>query len=781
MGKGKEVSSHEHVKLIVKGIVQGVGFRPFVYNLARSLNLRGYVKNTADGVIIEIQGNLAGHFIDSLTRRPPPLSDIRSVDIMPVEETHSLFEDFSIIESADGKGFTLTSPDVSVCDDCLSEMMDKNDRRYRYPFINCTNCGPRYTITEKVPYDRKNTTMKVFTMCPDCQKEYYDPADRRFHAQPNACAVCGPELSFEAVDSSLYDEKLSPLEQTLNYLKKGKIVAIKGLGGFNLACNALDINAVDRLRSEKRRNNKPFALMSPDVETIMKYCYVSDEERDLLSSLRRPIVLLKKREGIVIPGSVAPGMNYLGFMLPYTPLHYLLVNYPDFKGEMPECLIMTSGNLSEEPIVINNEEAKKVLPDIADGFLFHNRDIFMRTDDSVTTLLADEDISMYSIFYIRRARGFVPDVIPLESEGPEVVGIGADLKNTFTLTKGRYAIPSQHIGDMENYETVKFFEETFDNLRSVFRVTPVAAGYDMHPDYLSTKWAMERKDMKLVPVQHHHAHVTSVMACHGLNENVIGVILDGTGYGNDGNLWGGEFFISNVLNFKRIAHFKYVSLIGGESSIKNPWKIAISFIKDAYEGDALEYLEKIGFVERYGFNNINNVLALSENSDFCSLSSGAGRVFDAVSSILNVCDTNTFEGEAPMKLESLTKEGIFDEYPVDIVFKDPMEIDFSMTFISIISDLLNGINAEIISTLFHNTITGIILKMVTRLKENMFINKVVLSGGTFQNRYLLTRCIRYLEAEGLEVFINNKVPCNDAGISLGQAYIVREKLKKGIV
>jgi hydrogenase maturation protein HypF len=732
-------------------------------------------------VIIEIQGNLADHFIDSLTRRPPPLSDIRSVDIMPVEETDSFFDDFTIIESADGKGFTLTSPDMSVCNDCLSEMMEKKDRRYLYPFINCTNCGPRYTITEEVPYDRKNTTMKVFTMCPDCQKEYDDPSNRRFHAQPNACVVCGPALSFAAVDSSLYDEKLSPLEQTLNYLQKGKIISIKGLGGFNIACNALDINAVDRLRSEKRRNNKPFALMSPDVETIMKYCYVSDEEKELLTSPRRPIVLLRKKQGVEMPEAVAPGMNYLGFMLPYTPLHYLLFKYPDFRGKIPECLIMTSGNLSEEPIVINNEEAKKVLSGIADGFLFHNRDIFMRTDDSVTALLADEETSIYSVHYIRRARGFVPDVILLESEGPEVMGVGADLKNTFTLTKGKYAIPSQHIGDMENYETVNFFEETFDNLRSVFRVAPVAVGHDMHPGYLSTKWALERKDMKLVPVQHHHAHVTSVMACHGLNENVIGVILDGTGYGTDGNLWGGEFLISNVLNFKRIAHFKYVPLIGGESSIKKPWKTAVSFIKDALGDDTMAYIEKIGFVERFGEDNINNVLALAGKSEFWPLSSGAGRVFDAVSSIIGVCDANTFEGEAPMRLESITKYGINEDYPVDIVFKDPMEIDFSMMFVSIINDLLSGTEKEVISTRFHNTVTGIILRMVTRIRENMFINKAVLSGGAFQNRYLIARCIRSIEDEGIEVFINNKVPCNDAGISLGQAYIVREKLKKGIV
>ncbi|GBE32304.1 carbamoyltransferase HypF [bacterium BMS3Bbin05] len=780
MDEENKACINRHIVLRVKGIVQGVGFRPFVYNLARSLNLTGYVKNTDDGVTIEIEGGLTGHFIDSLKRYPPPLADIKTVEILKIEEPGNTYDAFSIIESEDGEGFTLTSPDVSVCGDCLSEMMDRNDRRYLYPFINCTNCGPRYTITEKVPYDRPNTTMKVFRMCPDCEREYNDPSDRRFHAQPNACPECGPSLAFEALDKSMPDNGLSPLEQALSFLKDGRIIAVKGLGGFHICCNALNADSVSRLRKEKRRNNKPFALMAPDVETIERYCYITAGEKRLLLSHCRPVVLLKKRRGMVIPESIAPGIGYLGFMLPYTPLHYLLFKHPAALDSELKCLVMTSGNLAEEPIVTDNDEAKKVLSGIVEGFLFHNRDIFMRTDDSVSAVLQDGEDTGSITLHIRRARGFVPEAIPLESEGPEVLGVGADMKNTFTLTKGKYAIPSQHIGDMENYESLKFYEETLDNLKRVYRVEPVAAGYDIHPGYYSTKWALRHGQMKLIPVQHHHAHIASVMAGYGLDENVIGIVLDGTGMGTDGNLWGGEFLVSNAINFRRVGHFRYIPLIGGESSIRQPWKTAVSFIKEAVQSDVMEYLIKIGFLKKYGERNINNLIALSDNRKFCPLSSGAGRFFDAVSAIIGVCDTNTFEAEAPMKLESLVRDGIINDYPVDIILREPIEIDFSMTMVSIMNDFINGVKPEVISTRFHNSIIGIIVRMAKRLREDFQINKIVLAGGTFQNRYLLSHCLGSLKGSGFDIYINKHVPCNDAGISLGQAYIVREKIRRGI-
>jgi len=766
------------LRLLVRGIVQGVGFRPFVFNLARKLNLRGYVKNTGTGVVIDIEGELVDHFVDSLTRHPPPLASITSVEITPVTESGTEYSGFVILESEDGTGFTLTSPDVSICDDCLGEMMDPADRRYLYPFINCTNCGPRYTITEDVPYDRPNTTMRAFRMCRECEREYNDPSDRRFHAQPNACPRCGPSLEFECGDTSPPDGP-DPVARTIAALARGMIVAIKGLGGFHIACDALNDEAVTRLRRQKRRNNKPFALMAPDIRTIEKYCLVSERESALLASPARPIVLLRKRPGASpVARDVAPGMEYLGFMLPYTPLHYLLFRHPGAVS--PECLVMTSGNLSEEPIVTAGDEARRVLSGIADAFLFHDRDIFMRVDDSVFFVLQGGGGRRPLDIPVRRARGYVPEAIPVGAEGPDVLAVGADLKNTFTVTKGRYAIPSQHIGDMENIETLDFFEETLENLRKVYRVEPVAVGHDMHPDYFSTRWAMEQKDMRTVPVQHHHAHCASVMAEHCLDGDVIGVVMDGTGYGTDGNMWGGEFLVCNTVSFRRAGHFRYMPLAGGESAIRHPWKTAVSFIREAVGSDAPEYIARTGIVERCGEKEVSAVLSLCDRREFTVLSSGAGRLFDAISSIAGICDENTFEGEAPMKLESAIRYGIEDDYPVDIVMKDPLEVDFSYTLISVIHDLERGVDRAEISARFHNTITAIIVRVVQRLRDMHSLSRVVLSGGTFQNRYLLGRTMLLLERAGVEVFVNTRVPPNDAGVSLGQAYIVRERLKRGI-
>ncbi|UCG77694.1 MAG: carbamoyltransferase HypF [Nitrospirota bacterium] len=767
------------MRIRVSGIVQGVGFRPYVFNLARSLDLCGSVKNTDSGVVIEIKGFNIEKFISTLSEDPPPLADIRSIEVEPVDDISDGNERFIILESADGSGFTLTSPDVAVCSECLDDIMDDRNRRYLYPFTNCTNCGPRLTITEKVPYDRPNTTMKVFDMCPDCRAEYDDPSDRRFHAQPNACPVCGPQVFYESGDGSVEKRGQDAIEEVINGLSEGKIIAIKGIGGFHICCNALNPIAVKKLRSEKRKNNKPFALMADDISTVSEYCYVNELEDQLIRSSARPIVLLKRKKGVDIPDDIAPGIEYLGIMLPYTPLHYLLFKHPSNSETSLKCLIMTSGNRSEEPIVSDNEEARELLADMVDGFLFHDRDIFMKADDSVSSVV-DNELSGFPI-HMRRARGYVPSAILLEEEGPEVLGVGADMKNTFTLTKGRFAIPSQHIGDMENLESLSFFEEALNNLKSVFRVEPVAFGHDMHPSYYSTSWAIKNNDVDLIAVQHHHAHVASVMAGHKLHDNVIGVVLDGTGYGTDGNLWGGEFMICNAVNFKRMAHFRYIPLVGGESSIRHPWKTAVSCLKEAFGSETVSNLAKIGLYKRVAESDIENILKLCSKQELCTLSSGAGRIFDAVASILNICDVNTFEGEAPMKLEAFTIDGVLDDYPVDVVFADPMEIDFSLMFVAIVNDIINGIDKMTISTRFHNTIISIILRMVLRIKENNFIDKVVLSGGTFQNRYLLSKCIEYLEDAGLEVYVNRKVPCNDAGISLGQAFIAREKVKRGLV
>jgi hydrogenase maturation protein HypF len=782
---------HPRIKILVKGIVQGVGFRPFVYNLANSLNLKGFVMNSSGGVVVEIEGEDSSLFVERLTREAPPLSQIVGIDIILMP--YRGYQDFQIIKSKDEGSFTLISADVSICEDCLRELLDKDDIRHLYPFINCTNCGPRYTITKSIPYDRPNTTMSVFKMCVECEKEYHDPENRRFHAQPNACPVCGPHVTLVNSQKSIVNCQ-NPIEKTIELLKEGKIVAIKGLGGFHIACDATNEEAVNRLRLKKRRSNKPFALMAPDVITIKKFCEVSREEESLLISNKRPIVLLKKRQNY-LPDAIAPNNRYFGFMLPYTPLHYLLFFYP-ITSHFPlptshfSALIMTSGNLSEEPVVINNEEAVFRLSGIADAFLIHNRDIFMRVDDTVVLKVKSKKLEIRSknmtphfslptshLLFIRRSRGYVPDPIPLHEDGPEVLGCGADIKNTFTLTKGNFAIPSQHIGDMENYETLRFFEESLKNLKDVYRVKPEAIAYDLHPHYLSTQWALKQEGIKRIGIQHHYAHTASVMAEKGIKTKVIGVSFDGTGYGTDGNLWGGEILIADTNGFKRAGHFKYIPLPGAEVAIKEPWRTSVSYIKDIAGDEAMHYLESIGFVKRYGAERLEDILKIIDKKPFSPLSSGAGRLFDAISAILGICDRNTFEGEAAIALESITRPYIVDDYPVDIKFKEIMEIDFSQTILRIIEDFVHGVDKGIIASNFHNTVATAILRVVQKLSSLYMIDDIALSGGVFQNIYLLERTIDRLRSIGMEVHINEKVPANDAGISLGQAYIIRERIK----
>ncbi|MFZ6007715.1 MAG: carbamoyltransferase HypF [Nitrospirota bacterium] len=792
-------------RISIKGIVQGVGFRPFIYNLAKSLNLKGHVKNTSDGVIIEAEGESLNEFILSIQNECPPLARIDNI------ETEELplngYGDFIIVESMDDGSFTLISSDISICDDCLKELLDPFDRRHLYPFINCTNCGPRYSITKKVPYDRPNTTMSVFNMCPGCLSEYNDPLNRRFHAQPNACHECGPKLTL-AISHQPSAVSQNPIEAAIELLKQGAIIAIKGLGGFHLCCDAENEDAVRRLREKKRRSNKPFALMSPDTEAVRQFCEVSDEEEKLLADRRRPIVLLKKRvkgqrlKVKELPDEIAPNNKYLGFMLPYTPLHYLLFHYPIAHCLSPitfhfSALVMTSGNLSEEPIVISNDEAVSKLSDIADAFLLHNRDIFMRVDDSVIKPRQ----------FIRRARGYVPEPIQLNDDGPDVFGCGADIKNTFTITRGSYAIVSQHIGDMENLETLIFFEETLNNLKQVYRANPVAIAYDLHPNYLSTQWVLGQKaEVEKIGIQHHYAHIASVMAEKGLKDKVIGVALDGTGYGTDKNLWGGEFLICDLKGFERAAHFKYIPLPGGDRAIKECWRTAISYIAKAVSSQqsavrsVWDWLDFIGFLEKYGKDKIENILKLLGNKQFSPLSSGAGRLFDAVSAIAGICDENTFEGEAAIALENIIQNSKFEirnsnlqeAYPFEISDMNahspihpsthsPIIVDFSKMILQIIEDVKLKEDKGLIAAKFHNTMINVITEAVNRISKKYGIKNVALSGGVFQNEYLLEGTVSQLSALGFNVHTNEKVPCNDAGISLGQAYIVRERIKAGVL
>ena len=623
----------ERAQIAVRGTVQGVGFRPYVYALAASLGLAGTVSNDADGVHIDIEGESVADFIRRLPVEAPPLSRITDISITPLPLQG--YTGFTIQESRTRIGshsMTFVSADVSVCPDCIRELNDPTDRRYRYPFINCTNCGPRYTITRAVPYDRPNTTMADFPLCTACSREYHDPRDRRFHAQPIACPKCGPIVEFKVQGSRFKASSNDPIVAAVEVLQHSGIVAIKGLGGFHIACDAMNHQAVATLRERKRRSNKPFAVMAASVEVLRGFCEVSRDEQVLLESPKRPIVLLKQKhpDAVLDPLSagVAPNNQYLGCMLPYTPLHSLLFAKGDKDRqntkESTVCvLVMTSGNLSEEPIVHRNNEAIEKLSGIVDAFLFHNRDIFMRVDDSVVRVRSAEQSDRTpagpcSIAFVRRSRGYAPEAIALLDPGPEVLGCGADLKNTFTLTKGSFAIPSQHIGDMENYETLKFFEETLANLKQVYHAEPAAIVHDLHPGYLSTRWALEegaKKKLPIFAIQHHYAHIGSVMAEHGMTDTVIGVAFDGTGYGTDGNLWGGEFLLAGVKGFERVGQCKYMPLPGGAAAIREPWRTAVSYVVDAEGARTADRLAAIGFTEKHGSRAIEQVMTLVRSTD----------------------------------------------------------------------------------------------------------------------------------------------------------------------
>jgi hydrogenase maturation protein HypF len=769
-------------RLIVKGIVQGVGFRPTVYNLARELGLKGFVTNTSGGVIIEVEGEAAAGFETALRNSLPPLARVESV------EAHELppagYTEFKIIESAEAGGFTHVSPDISICADCLKELLDPSDHRYQYPFINCTNCGPRYSITKKVPYDRPNTTMTVFPMCPRCSAEYHDPSNRRFHAQPNACPECGPQVQLKITGDKFQSvEKTDPIAAAIDLLKQGAIVAIKGIGGFHLCCDASNEDAVKLLRERKMRRNKAFALMAPDVETIRKFCLVSHDEEAVLRDMRRPIVLLRKRPDSALTESIAPKNRYLGFMLPYTPLHYLLFHYNPGSA-VPEkthfdAIVATSGNLSEEPIVTDNEEAVERLAGLADAFLLHNRDIFMRVDDSVVRVSGGKTL------FIRRSRGYAPQAIILNEEMPDVLGAGAEVKNTFAITKGNAAIVSQHIGDMENLETLRFFEETLNNLKQVYRCDPVAIAYDLHPGYLATAWAIEKIAEDRISgfsVQHHYAHIAAVMAGHDIRDKVIGVAWDGSGYGEDGNIWGSEFLVCDLNGYERAAHLAYVPLPGGEKAIRENWRIAVSYLRQTFGDEAGKYLKDTGFEGRFGKKKIDLILHIMNDRALSPMSCGAGRLFDAVSALAGICYESTYEGEAAVALESaLPDDGeVSDQtlYSYTVSDTNPEIIDVSGMISDVVSDIINAVPSSIISLRFHNAVIKIIIDMTCRIRNESGIDRVALSGGCFQNAYLLQGVTEGLKALGFTVLINEAVPCNDGCVSLGQAYILGSRMKE---
>ena len=753
------------LKIDVKGIVQGVGFRPFVYHLAKRYGLLGYVCNNTSGVSIEIEGQKSkiNEFIEKIKTAPPPqavIFEITSSDIEPVG-----YDDFVIRPSDDQKEkFVPISPEIATCNHCLAELFDPSDRRYRYPFINCTNCGPRFTIVKDIPYDRKFTTMAPFKMCRICQKEYDDPDNRRFHAQPNACPVCGPGLT-------LLNDKLGKIDvpdvisEVCRLLKDGNIIAIKGIGGYHLACDALNPDAVFKLRSRKYREYKPFAIMVKDVEAAKRLCYVNEEEEKVLTGSIRPIVLLRKRPGCSVAKDVAPHQKYHGVMLPYTPLHHLIVE------ESGLVLVMTSGNMSSEPIVYHDEQAFGRLKDIADFYCIHNREIHIRTDDSVIRVWRGNEI------VFRRARGFAPFPLVLNVKFHEnVLACGAELKNSFCLGKDNFAFMSHHIGDLENLETLTSYEEGIEHLQRIFNISPTLVAYDLHPDYLATKYALALEDIPKIGVQHHHAHIVSCMVENGIEGEVIGVSFDGTGYGTDGTIWGGEFLICDYSGFKRAGHLEYTPLPGGEKAIKEPWRMTASFLYKIYHDKMLDL--DIDFVKKLDWKKWSTIQKMIDKGINSPLTSSAGRLFDAVSALVGIRNEIYYEGQAAIELEmaAATNERI---YPFDLKEgEDKIVVLIGPIIKGIVSDLERGVGVESISSGFHNTVAEIILKVCFKLKKISGLERVALSGGVFQNSLLLERTYVLLTQNGFNVYTHQKVPPNDGGIALGQAVVANEQTKK---
>ena len=732
-------------------MVQGVGFRPFVHHLAQGMGLAGYVLNSSAGVTVEVEGAAAevDRFAERVRTEAPPLAHIEE---MAVTEIDPLGErGFVIRESRAEEGeFALVSPDVATCADCYRDFTDPANRRYGYAFTNCTNCGPRYTIIRDIPYDRPNTTMAGFRMCAACRAEYDDPANRRFHAQPNACPECGPQLS-------------APIGEAQQRLAAGEIVALRGLGGFHLACDPRNDTTVRRLRERKRRSDKPFALMARDLAAVEAFCVLSGEDRRALESSRRPIVILPRRPESDISASVAPGNRTIGVMLPYTPLHHLL-----FAGAPYDALVMTSGNLSEEPIVTANEEARERLRPLADWFLLHDRDIYMRADDSVVRTFEGRER------VLRRSRGYVPQAIDLGMQMAEVLACGGELKNTFCLSKGRYAVLSQHIGDMQSYETLIFFEETLANLKKLFRAAPRAVAYDLHPGYLSTQYALRIPDLEKIGVQHHHAHIASCMAENGLRGPVIGVALDGTGYGTDGRIWGGEFLIADYAGFARRAHFRYVPLAGGDAAIRQTWRPALAYLADTLGPDA-EFPELAPWrdVPEVQRKAVRSMLAHRVNTVDTS---SCGRLFDAVASIVGLRQQVNYEGQAAIELEMIAVADVADAYPFEI---EADVVDFRPLIGCIVADVRAGTPAPVIAARFHNTVADAVVEVCVRLRAEELLNRVCLSGGTFQNMKLLGSTLAGLRGAGFDTYIHAQVPPNDGGIALGQAVIAAEVLRGG--
>ncbi len=874
-------------RLVVGGIVQGVGFRPFIHRLAHAMGLNGWVLNSTEGVVIEVEGksDVVDRFVRAIPEQAPPAARVERINRAPLPPIG--YTSFAIEPSQEVDGrFALVSPDLCVCEDCLREMRDPSDRRYRYPFINCTNCGPRFTIVADVPYDRSKTTMGCFPMCPDCEREYHDPANRRFHAQPNACPVCGPRVWLVEGGTDLTplipfptreeggrsplprgegqgegraggtpnpavackEGSVPAIQRAQDLLTQGKILAVKGLGGFHLACDATNETAVAELRRRKRRSDKPFALMAIDADTVATFCHLSDEERQLLESPQRPIVLLRRKTDSPIAPSVAPGNCFLGVMLPYTPLHYLLLErdtgtrghgdaekdasslgggandspLPEGEGQgegvvgggtrLPSprpsptavgegvlaspsprggggrgvgsapapypsslVLVMTSGNLSEEPIATGNREALERLASLADAFLLHDRDIQLRCDDSVTRVFRGKEA------VIRRSRGYAPFPVRLGVQQRDVLACGGELKSTFCITKGDYAFLSQHIGDLENAETLESYRESVEHFRKLFRLDIEAVAHDLHPEYLSTRYAWELAEggsrLPLVPVQHHHAHIAACMAENGVDETVLGVAFDGTGYGADGHLWGGEFLVADYAGYRRAAHLEYLPLPGGEAAIKRPYRMTLSYLLKALGPDL--QTEGLPPLKEIGQSELGVLRRQIERGINSPLTSSVGRLFDAVSSLVGVRQVVNYEGQAAIELEMAADQAEGGLYPWTLIPGEPRVIDPAPAIRGIVDDIRRGTPVGTISARFHNTVADMVALTCQELRAETGLTTVALSGGVFQNLFLLERVCRRLEAMAFRVLLHHQVPANDGCIALGQAVVANRVLSSG--
>lgn len=749
----------------VTGIVQGVGFRPFVYRLAHECNLTGFIANTPAGVTIEVQGenDPLERFLARLQSEAPPLAKITSLRPREIEvQTDAAFR---IVSSRlDTPPKALISPDVAVCADCLREMMNPRDRRFRYPFINCTNCGPRFTIVRDIPYDRARTSMAFFKMCAACQAEYDDPANRRFHAQPNACWDCGPQLQLWSADGSRVDTG-EPIREAARLLELDAVVAVKGLGGFHLACNARSEAAVNILRERKRRVEKPFAVMLRRAEDVERFCVLDDDARKLLLSFERPIVLLPHRSDAALAPSIAPHNRFLGVFLPYTPLHHLL-----FSSTKLDALIMTSANLSEEPIAIDNQEAAQRLQGIADAYLVHDRDILRRCDDSVVRLAAGRSQQL------RRSRGFVPVPVPIERESQPILAVGGELKNTICVVRGSEAFLSQHIGDLENLESYKFFEEAVEHLQRILEVHPKIIAYDLHPDYFSTKWALAREGLQLVGVQHHHAHIAACMAENHLDGKVIGIALDGTGYGTDGAIWGGEVLLADYNDFERAAHFEYVLLPGGAAAIHEPWRMAVSYLAKHF-GRNLTALD-LPFLQAIDARRLQVVQQMIDRQIHSPRTSSCGRLFDAVAALAGIRSTVNYEAQAAIEFEMAAQDSTDQgAYPFALIPDGShWQIGTLSLFEQVLRDIRNQDSAADISRRFHAGLAGAFVELAEKIREQSKLNRVCLSGGCFQNLLLFELLLNGLRAKSFEVYFHSEVPAGDGGISLGQALVAAHRL-----